>query len=122
MASFKNIYCKDTGEKVKTYTDYLRTDHWKNLRKQIIEKYGGECQRCHDIVGESGNVHHKTYKRLGHERLTDLTLYCNKCHKILHNKRISDKSITAKLIFTVQQMDYADKEKVLQYAEHIAGL
>lgn len=122
MPSFKNIYCEDTGETAKTYNDYLQTKHWKSLREKVIQQYGGECQRCHDIVGESGNVHHKTYKRIGHERISDLTLYCSKCHGVTHNRRAADHNLCAQINIIVQQMDNKDREKVLEYAQKISDI
>ena len=121
MPSFKNIYCEDTGESAKDYEAYLQTRHWRALRQKIIQRYGGECQRCHDIVGEAGHVHHKTYKRLGREKIDDLTLYCNKCHKTIHKARVSDRDICAQITALTHQMNSTDRKKVLEYAEKIFG-
>ena len=30
----RQIRCADTGEEVKNYRDYLKTKHWKNIKKK----------------------------------------------------------------------------------------
>ena len=66
------------------YRDYVRyNSNWKSLRRKVHHKYK-ICQSC----GSDKNldVHHKTYKRVGHERLSDLKLYCRTCHYWEHNR------------------------------------
>ena len=75
-----------TGEQVIGYPSYLQTNHWKNFRLEVIRERKNECERCFDVV-EVPQIHHKTYKRLGKEKISDVTLLCPKCHKIIHNKR-----------------------------------
>lgn len=85
---FKNIHCNDTGEIAKDYKAYLQTKHWKNLREKIYELYNHECARCRDIIPINyANIHHRKYKNIGKEKEQDLILYCNRCHKIIHNKK-----------------------------------
>lgn len=38
-------------------------------------------------------MHHKTYKRLGKERLTDLILLCEDCHLELHYRVKEDDNV-----------------------------
>lgn len=66
------------------YTQYLQTDHWQNLRKQMHEWADGRCQIC-NREGRL-NVHHRTYKRRGQERLADLLLLCEDCHERFHTE------------------------------------
>lgn len=72
--------------KIKTnnenYQTYLQSDHWKNFRKTQLIANNYQCQRC----GSKDNlqVHHKTYKRRGHELSEDVIVVCNKCHEKLH--------------------------------------
>lgn len=40
----------------------------------------------HSRKPEAFNVHHRTYERLGKERLGDLTVLCRKCHGLFHGK------------------------------------
>lgn len=83
----KIIHCKDTDETC-TGDKYLSSKHWKGLRIRIYEKFGGECQRCKEIIPFNvANIHHRTYLRIGNEKETDLILYCDRCHKIIHRAK-----------------------------------
>lgn len=64
------------------YRWYVRSKPWQKKRLQIIARQKGKCKRC----GLSGRleVHHLTYKRLGHERHYDLEALCPRCHKKYH--------------------------------------
>lgn len=64
------------------YAAYLESEHWQELRQQVIERDGWHCRRCHrpDYV----QVHHLTYARLGRERLDDLVSLCKDCHERTH--------------------------------------
>lgn len=75
------------------YAEYLKTPHWRNVRDAMIMFYGCRCQgrKC-DMMGDSGyggaestiHVHHLTYENRGNERFKDLTLLCDRCHKMEH--------------------------------------
>lgn len=70
----KKIYCKDTDEHC-TGKNYLSSRHWKKKRKEAYEFYKGQCQKCKTVIPiEQSNIHHRTYKRIGNEILTDLVL------------------------------------------------
>ena len=80
----KPITCK-TGEYVTTYRDYLKTDHWKNTRERYKQsKFKYKCIACG--TDKKLNLHHKSYKRVGNERLTDLVWLCEECHLKVHVK------------------------------------
>jgi len=63
---------------------YLKSPHWYAVRAQKIKEAGGKCESCK----KSGqlDVHHLSYKNLGHERMNDLQALCRKCHKKRHKK------------------------------------
>ena len=65
------------------YYAYLKSDKWKEKRKQVLEIARGKCEKCGKLASE---VHHETYKRLGHEWLIDLTALCRGCHSKIHGK------------------------------------
>lgn len=75
-----------TGEVVRSYEQYLRTRHWdrmrRSLRKSELAKNG--CAVCGNPYTDA---HHKTYERLGNERLEDLLPLCQPCHSLLHEDR-----------------------------------
>jgi 5-methylcytosine-specific restriction endonuclease McrA len=63
------------------YREYLASPHWIEMQARVRE----ERRCCEACTATNGlQVHHKTYKRLGRERLRDLTLLCGECHKWIH--------------------------------------
>ncbi len=66
------------------YKEYLKTDHWLNLREEALKRAGKRCQVCG--YRKNLQVHHNTYKNIGHEDIEDLVVLCWKCHKTFHHK------------------------------------
>ena len=66
------------------YREYLVSDDWIVQKQIIMEMKNNCCEKC----GSQNKLqlHHKTYERLGFEKLSDLILLCAKCHKQEHNK------------------------------------
>jgi 5-methylcytosine-specific restriction endonuclease McrA len=76
-----------------SYKIYLNSDHWKDVRKKFwASKLPKYCGGCGSKKGLS--LHHKTYKRLGSERLTDFILVCNDCHLKIHKKNNNNKPLS----------------------------
>ena len=73
------------GEKQKNYDNYMHSETWKNLCRLLRQKFGNRCQTCND-TGEQWvlHAHHRTYVRFTEEKLEDLTLLCERCHKRVH--------------------------------------
>lgn len=72
------------------YQEYLKTDHWQNVKLRYYQsKLPKTCYICG--TKEHRNLHHKSYKRIGNERLTDLIVLCEKhhheCHVLLKETR-----------------------------------
>jgi len=78
-----------------SYSDYLKSEHWQEFRKKFFSKSAvcknlrakfGElrCQFCHKSAVL--HLHHKTYKRLGAEYLSDVVLICAECHEKSHER------------------------------------
>lgn len=61
------------------YRDYLKTEQWKNRRKEILVRDGNKCSECGDK--KKLQVHHLNYKNLGCEKDEDLVTLCGNCHK-----------------------------------------
>ena len=57
---------------------YIRTDHWKALRREARKRDGNRCVECG--ATERLEVHHLTYERIGRERLEDVVTLCQPCH------------------------------------------
>ena len=66
------------------YKAYLQGEHWKLMRRLRLEVDNEQCAVC----GSKNylNVHHKTYERIGVEKLADLITLCRECHAKYHNK------------------------------------
>ena len=62
-----------------TYIEYLSSEHWRDLRRR---KSKTECVACG--VDKNLELHHKTYKRIGAEKLTDVVWLCGDCHEKVH--------------------------------------
>jgi hypothetical protein len=70
---------KPTVDWMAAYRDHLKSANWKKLRKAKLAEAHGLCQRCGSGSGRR-EVHHKSYERLGNERLDDLIVLCPECH------------------------------------------
>jgi len=66
------------------YDEYLKTDHWKQVRSTAYGAAGGRCQLCNS--GGEVHAHHRTYDNLGHEKPSDVTVLCAECHAKFHDK------------------------------------
>jgi hypothetical protein len=65
-----------------TYMEYLLSDHWHDVKARYrSSKLPQECLVCFD---PNVDLHHRTYKRLGAERLNDLVPLCRLHHEQAH--------------------------------------
>ena len=95
------------------YKDYLKTKHWKTIRKQKNTRTLGVCQIC----GNVGliDVHHRYYKRsgsniLGKEKMMDLKTLCRDCHEKYH-KYFGKRPMRLKYIDIIKNWIKLGKEK-----------
>lgn len=65
-----------------SYAKYLKTSHWKKVRREMLVRNNYRCQEC----GHGGfiNIHHLSYKRLWEELGRDLAVLCRNCHRYEH--------------------------------------
>lgn len=79
------------------YDRYIKSERWKLMRRSRIQMTNDahppllegfvRCNHCERFVWSGGiDVHHRTYERLGFERLSDLAVLCRGCHAIEHGK------------------------------------
>lgn len=83
------------------YAEYLKSYHWQITKKIKLIESEHSCELCNaegKIYDNGGwepklirdgvelHVHHKTYKRRGYERLSDLIVLCKDCHAKIHGK------------------------------------
>ena len=76
---------KTTAERLRglgygSYRDYLRSSHWRRLRKRLDQPK--VCATCDSA--DRLHLHHRTYERLGAEEPSDLVWLCADCHDLLH--------------------------------------
>jgi hypothetical protein len=69
-----------------SYAEYLRTDHWQQVRLRALAFAGRRCQLCNggDVVLD---VHHRRYTNLGCEEMDDVIVLCRPCHSHFHRGR-----------------------------------
>ena len=63
------------------HREYLKSATWKDIRNQVIERDKDICCHCRN---KGYDVHHKTYKNWGNEKLDDLITLCRACHEQWH--------------------------------------
>ena len=73
------------------YQTYLCSREWGLKREAVHARAHGFCERCKVHIGHA--VHHKTYARKYHERLTDLELLCKGCHDFTHGRSDIDPAL-----------------------------
>lgn len=79
-----------TEEFWQAYAIYIRTSKWKKICAEVKKRARGRCERCGPNVIQVGGpyqVHHLTYDRFMHERLSDLQHLCLNCHRIADRER-----------------------------------
>lgn len=74
------------------YYEYFRSEEWREMADAAKERVGYRCQVCNAEQGDGVilDAHHRTYERLGHELIEDITVLCRDCHGLYeHNKKIA---------------------------------
>ena len=68
-----------------SYREYLKSDNWRERRKELMEEAGGICADCGD---KATQLHHLNYDNLGEEELdVDVIALCTVCHKERHGNK-----------------------------------
>ena len=118
--AMKAITCS-TGEVAQTYDKYLKTDHWRLLRKTIAERDKYTCRLCEGVFKNKFHIHHLTYERIGNELLTDLIFYCETCHNSVHGGKkvapiIPRKSHEEELRKIISRLGADQIKELIEYA------
>src|SRR5438105_3787109 len=67
------------------YDTYIHSSDWREKRHIMLDWAANRCQQCG--YSEDLEVHHRTYDRLGNERVPeDLEVLCSPCHALLHGR------------------------------------
>lgn len=96
MQSQKLLTDNELAEQLKTSGDKLfDTKEWKDLKRQVHEKYGYVCMKCKRLPYSFRNVcvdHIKPRKWFPELALCfeNLQVLCSRCNKAKGNKTISD--------------------------------
>ena len=70
-------------QKNMNYHSYINSPEWKSKKSDFIAHRGKlQCYLC-KVYGPC-DLHHRTYKRLGNEKKSDLRLLCRGCHEFVH--------------------------------------
>jgi hypothetical protein len=70
------------------YAEYLQTPHWQEVREAALMAADYRCQVCYSP--DKVQVHHRTYDRRGRELPSDVTVLCDTCHGLYHNRMRKD--------------------------------
>jgi hypothetical protein len=68
------------------YSGYIQSTAWRESHARLGELAlsGFRCRTCNLGRDEVAlQVHHRTYQRLGHELIADLTTLCVECHEVI---------------------------------------
>ena len=66
------------------YVDYLKSDDWRERRKELMEEAEKLCSKCGE---KATQLHHLNYDNLGEEELDeDVIAVCKDCHDEIHGK------------------------------------
>ena len=95
-----NFFIKEKGDNRFYRNVYLTSEHWKNLRKEKLEKQS-KCEHCGTTL--SLDVHHENYRGLYDVTLEDLHVFCRVCHDKEHHKK-HNKNNTFRLIKREEKM------------------
>lgn len=68
------------------YKEYLKTEHWQEIRELKLQSVNYKCQICNS--NKELNIHHRSYENLYNEQnhLEDLTVLCKECHGLYHDR------------------------------------
>ena len=64
------------------YLLYMHSPLWRLRRRLWILGAGGRCERCGSR--RRLTIHHRSYRRLGHERRSEIEVLCWPCHRAQH--------------------------------------
>jgi hypothetical protein len=77
------------GNRRVDYYKYIASPEWKVKAEAAKKAAGYRCQVCNHPKSEGAilDAHHRTYKRLGHERPEDITVLCRDCHELYESSK-----------------------------------
>jgi replicative DNA helicase len=91
------------------YAAYRLTPRWQELRGLALERDGYRCRVCNSP--ERLDVHHRTYDRVGHEEVGDLTTLCDECHSRYHDENDQSAEFVLGIEALREAYDYIDRQQ-----------
>jgi predicted nuclease with TOPRIM domain len=91
----------------KEYKEYLKSEVWSIRRQVCLERFGGQCAMCEN---KAWHAHHRTYDRVGHENVYDLTALCGECHEKFHGKGKYEDVEVELMLEAKQRQEEADSQ------------
>lgn len=85
-----------------SYDEYLKSIVWHNIRNKKLIEVEHTCQICYSK--NDLEVHHRTYKRIFREKMSDLTVLCRNCHQLYHTHLQQNKLTDAEIEIIVNKM------------------
>lgn len=111
-----------TGINKSKYHKYIKSKEWGIKKKKMYSIFGYRCMACHETNKRKLHVHHATYARLFEEKVKDLYILCNDCHKEFHSTK--PKNIIRNTIkFIISKGGYRSprqkKEVKISYSDYV---
>lgn len=69
------------------YWRYMASPEWHATKLLALDRAKHKCDICG--AKERLHVHHRTYRRLGREELSDLQVLCQGCHENHHEGEVN---------------------------------
>lgn len=77
-----HLYLKYTHKRI-DYCKYLKSRHWKKVKRKALKRSDYKCQVCSSRNGTL-ITHHNNYKCLYNEHSHDIIVVCSRCHEMIH--------------------------------------
>lgn len=73
--------------KKQPYSEYLKSPHWDNLRREVLARANYRCEECGDR-NVPLQAHHKFYRQRWEDSIpTDMLAVCVPCHREMHKMK-----------------------------------
>jgi len=78
------------------YQEYINSRKWKLIRESKLKETEYKCEKCGvSKYSKKLEVHHLHYQTMGRERMCDLMVLCQECHRLADSERVIE---TAEII------------------------
>ena len=102
-------------QKPPNYDEYMKSTKWRNIANAMKKHANYICAHCKER-STTFDVHHITYERFGHERMSDLEVLCTPCHKAADRKRVEKReAVGRKRAYDKARDTYMTKKYGEQY-------